>query len=757
VQSVVLLLSAHNTSHAGSATWNLSPGTNLWHTNSNWTPATGYPNGAADIATFDVSNTTSITFLAPQATTQVAKITFNAGASAFTFNLGPLQAFTISGTGITNNSAVVQNFVMQNSGNQSGSTLFTNSASAGTNTSFTNNSGSSGAAGSTQFFNTSTAASAAFINHGSTITGPSGGRTRFSGTASAGSATFTNQPGAASGGGGGFTEFSVNSTASSASFTNNGSSVSGAGKGLTSFLDSSTAGNAIFTNNGAAGPVGGGGGVNFHNTSTAGSATFTSNGSAFAGTTGGSIQFNASASAGSATFTNHGGLANAAGAGSIFFGGAGSTASSANITNNAGAVTGAGGASTQFSSTSTAGSATLIANGGAGIGGQIQFFQDSTGGTASIDVRNNGAGTPGNMDIGFHNAPGVTIGSLEGSGNVFLGARNLTVGSNNLSKTFSGSIQDGGPAGGTGGSLTKTGAGTLKLTGSNTYSGNTRITAGVLAASTSANLGAAGNMLVLDGGTLRTDGAIVSTRKVQVNAGGGAIDSNGFNSSFGDLGSGNFTKSGSGVVSFRDVSVANMTINAGVLAVRNRAATGANHPAHMTSLSIAPSAALDLCDNDLVVNNGSFSNIRALVISGFGNTTGITSSTSNGSQILALFDNSLVGAADWQGTPIGANAVVGKYTYFGDANIDGQVTGDDYTVIDASLNTTPSAGLAWLSGDMNLDGIITGDDYTVIDANLGLGIGNPLTPSALPEPAAGGMLGVGIALLLRRRLRVQGK
>jgi hypothetical protein len=33
------------------------------------------------------------------------------------------------------------------------------------------------------------------------------------------------------------------------------------------------------------------------------------------------------------------------------------------------------------------------------------------------------------------------------------------------------------------------------------------------------------------------------------------------------------------------------------------------------------------------------------------------------------------------------------------------------------------AGLEWLSGDANLDGIVTGDDYTVIDANLGLGAG----------------------------------
>jgi hypothetical protein len=54
-------------------------------------------------------------------------------------------------------------------------------------------------------------------------------------------------------------------------------------------------------------------------------------------------------------------------------------------------------------------------------------------------------------------------------------------------------------------------------------------------------------------------------------------------------------------------------------------------------------------------------------------------------------------------------------------------------VIDANLDTSPPAGLAWLSGDMNLDGSVTGDDYTVIDANLGLGQGNPLTSMNAPS------------------------
>jgi autotransporter-associated beta strand protein len=69
----------------------------------------------------------------------------------------------------------------------------------------------------------------------------------------------------------------------------------------------------------------------------------------------------------------------------------------------------------------------------------------------------------------------VSIGSLEGTGNVFLGANNLTVGGNGNSTTFSGVIQDQGLNGGIGGSLTKTGTGTLTLSGANTYTGGTTV------------------------------------------------------------------------------------------------------------------------------------------------------------------------------------------------------------------------------------------------------------------------------------------
>jgi len=232
----------------------------------------------------------------------------------------------------------------------------------------------------------------------------------------------------------------------------------------------------------------------------------------------------------------------------------------------------------------------------------------------------------------------------------------------------------------------------------------------------------------------------------------------------------NITKDGAGTLVVNRFRNSGLTVSSGTVRV---ATNGGNAGVSMlTSLSIASGAALDLNDNDLVVNGSSnFTTVRGWVFSGFSTfpdstKTGIVSSTSQsngGKTILAMFDNSLVGVGDWppgSGQTVSSNSVIGKYTYFGDLNLDGQVTGDDYPTIDSNLNTTPVAGLAWLRGDANLDGIVTGDDYAVIDSNLGNGTSNPLTAQAMsaavgavPEPASLGILGIAAGLWTARRRR----
>ena len=93
---------------------------------------------------------------------------------------------------------------------------------------------------------------------------------------------------------------------------------------------------------------------------------------------------------------------------------------------------------------------------------------------------------------------GTTAGSIQGAGNFFLGSKALTVGGANLSTTVDGIIADGGVSGGTGGSLVKTGTGTLTLNNTNTYTGATGV----------------------NGGTLWVDGSIATSSLTSVNNGG---------------------------------------------------------------------------------------------------------------------------------------------------------------------------------------------------------------------------------------------
>jgi hypothetical protein len=203
--------------------------------------------------------------------------------------------------------------------------------------------------------------------------------------------------------------------------------------GTTEFMDASTAGNMAIINNGGFGA----GRTLFSTTSTAGSAAITNNGGAGSLQGGGFTEFLNNSTAGNATITNHGGTGSGGGFGDTEFLDA-STAGNAAITNN-------GGGRTIFRDTSTAGNAMITTNGGTGggFGGETAFLDSSDGGSARAITNGNGS-----FDISGLTTPGMRIGSIEGSGNYFLGSKTLSVGGNNLSTMVSGVIQDGGLPGG---------------------------------------------------------------------------------------------------------------------------------------------------------------------------------------------------------------------------------------------------------------------------------------------------------------------
>src|SRR6266404_4778877 len=95
--------------YAVSAQWDLDLISGDWNTAANWMPM-GVRNGPADIATFAPSHTTDVSI---SANTEVNAITFTSAATnPYTIRVSSGLTLTLSGTGITNNSGVTQNFLI---------------------------------------------------------------------------------------------------------------------------------------------------------------------------------------------------------------------------------------------------------------------------------------------------------------------------------------------------------------------------------------------------------------------------------------------------------------------------------------------------------------------------------------------------------------------------------------------------------------------------------------------------------------------
>ena len=207
----------------------------------------------------------------------------------------------------------------------------------------------------------------------------------------------------------------------------------------------------------------------------------------------------------------------------------------------------------------------------------------------------------------------------------------------------------------------------------------------------------------------------------------------------------------------------------------------------IASASGAFTGKLDLTSNDLDVNGGSMTigQLTAMVASGYKNGAwngnGITSSVAaaDSSHLTALgviVNTGLYGSggtisSTFDGSTPNNGDLLIKFTYYGDANLDGAVDGTDYSRIDASFASERGGGTnvsGWYNGDFNYDGVVNGSDYTLIDNafnSQGTTLGsNPLAQlatstsqiagaPAVPEPTSLGLLAVGAGALLGRRRR----
>jgi len=312
--------------------------------------------------------------------------------------------------------------------------------------------------------------------------GPGTAEIDFLNNASAGSQTVYTTEGMLGAGGG--IHFFQSSSAGSATFINEASPIINAGGGFTEFVDTSTAANGIFIAQGSRVASGPGSQIIFVGSSTAADGIFTCEAASVAGGSGGLLKFDD----------------------------IGSTAGNAVISLEGATVSGAGSGYAQFFSSSTAGNASITAQ-LAAVGAtptSIEFTDDSTGGLAQLSLSNNSQ-----LIVSNHHLPGVSVGSAEGGGNIILGTsttagRRLSIGTNNLNTTFTGTITDGG----NGGALTKIGRGRLTLSGASTYTGTTVVNGGQLLVTNTNGSATGDGMVIVNSGTLGGTGIIAGPVRV---------------------------------------------------------------------------------------------------------------------------------------------------------------------------------------------------------------------------------------------------
>jgi autotransporter-associated beta strand protein len=278
-------------------------------------------------------------------------------------------------------------------------------------------------------------------------------------------------------------------------------------------------------------------------------------------------------------------------------------------------------------------------NGSAGLTLTNRAFELSGSAGHNVEIRNDGTS----------NSAFVVNSNLVVSG----GAKTLTLRGTNTGGTsaFNGNIVDG-----TGAviSVTKSDANTWVLSGTNTYTGGTTVTGGILRISNAAALPSSGNLIVTGGTIESTVGTITAARYL---ATGGT-----FTAPLG--GAGDFYKSGTGTVTLNNANSysGGTTVAGGTLTMGASGTLGANTSGNSITIAndgvLRLSAAANSGSNQGIILSSS-SNTGAPVLSGGAGPVGRLS-------VLALGFNGLpsgsISQANTLGGVIAINAVTGYNT-----------------------------------------------------------------------------------------------
>jgi autotransporter-associated beta strand protein len=469
-----------------------------------------------------------------------------------------------------------------------------------------------------------------------------------------------------------------------------------------------------------------------------------------------------------------------------------------------GDITGSGGPLTN--GTSAAGNIVLNGNntftGGAEIGGGTWMIgSDSALGTGMIKmaalapiptiIASGGPRIVPNETVSFGTTGTYWI--IGGSNDItFAGDINLSGSfSHNITNTglttYAGALHTGG--------FTKTGPGTLVLTGDNIYNGATTVSAGVLRAAHANALGTPQSPTTVNtGAALEITGNSLSAEPVTISGFGvgsaGAIRSLAGNNTLGpvtlpasssinvDAGTlrvGNVSstvtdatlfKNGPGALSAERYRLRSVEVVAGIAAVTP--GRGTDKTSVMESLLVL-TGQFDLGDNDLVLDydvSNPLTLIRNQIQSAYNNGawngTGLTSSLADASNFaLGFAESSAIFTsfpATFSGIEVDNSAVLVRWTRYGDADLNGTVNLDDFNRLAANFGASDKV---WSDGDFNYNGIVNLEDFNKLAANFGLTAGRDgPTPqdwsalaNAVPEPGVVATTLLGSILLLRRGKR----